>query len=181
VDLRKLSLITYKYFKKPLAFFTNLFQAVFRRHFIMQIKKILVTTDFSEVSKKALAHAVYLKNTFGAELDIAYVVFDEKSLPTSYVSQETMKEFANKLETGVQKHMNNFIADCDMLKDIEFNTVVLRGTPYAQIVDYAKKAKTDLIVIGTNGRTGIKHMLLGSTAEKVIARAPCAVYCIRPS
>jgi nucleotide-binding universal stress UspA family protein len=63
------------------------------------------------------------------------------------------------------------------VKDVE--TMVVRGVPFAEIIKTAKNKNADLIVIGTHGRTGIDHMLFGSTAEKVVRKAPCPVLTVR--
>jgi nucleotide-binding universal stress UspA family protein len=63
------------------------------------------------------------------------------------------------------------------VKDVE--KIVERGVPFVEIIRTAKEKKADLIVIGTHGRTGIDHMLFGSTAEKVVRKAPCPVLTVR--
>ncbi|MDR2401171.1 MAG: universal stress protein [Deferribacteraceae bacterium] len=145
----------------------------------MLIKKILFPTDFSEVSRRALEYAVYLKTTFEAELEIAHVIFDETYLVTSYVPQGTLQGFFGELESGAQQHLDNFLKECDVLKGLKYTTKLLKGSPYAEIIRWAKETEADLIVIGTHGRTGLDHVLFGSTAEKVIGRASCPVLTIK--
>ena len=147
----------------------------------MKIKKILFPTDFSEVSHKTLEQAVYLAKTFNAELDIVYVVFGKMQLASTYVLQDTLNEFTKELESGVHKHMEEFTSECTFLKEVNFTTKILTGSPHVEIVDYAEKTKVDLIVMSTHGYTGLKHMVLGSTAEKVIARVHCPVFIVKTS
>ena len=145
----------------------------------MKINKILVSTDFSEPSRRAIEYAVSLQEVFKAKLEIVHVIFDETYLITSYVPQGTLQGFLGELETGASQHLDDFIASCEVLKGAEFTKKLLKGTPYSEITDWATKSGTDLIVIGTHGRTGLDHMLFGSTAEKVIGRASCPVLTVK--
>ena len=145
----------------------------------MNINKILVSTDFSEPSRRAIEYAVSLQGVFKARLEIVHVIFDETYLITSYVPQGTLQGFLGELEAGASQHLDDFIASCEVLKGVEFTKKLLKGTPYSEITDWAAKSGTDLIVIGTHGRTGLDHMLFGSTAEKVIGRASCPVLTVK--
>jgi nucleotide-binding universal stress UspA family protein len=144
----------------------------------MQISKILFPTDFSDVSKRALSYAVFLQRMFNAQLEIAHVIFDETYLVTSYVPQGTLQGFFSELEQGAEQHLTEFLAECEVLKGVAYNIKLLKGSPYAEIIRWAKESNADIIVIGTHGRTGLDHVLFGSTAEKVIGRAPCPVLTI---
>ena len=145
----------------------------------MNINKILVSTDFSEPSRRAIEYAVSLQGVFKARLEIVHVIFDGTYLITSYVPQGTLQGFLGELEAGASQHLDDFIASCEVLKGVEFTKKLLKGTPYSEITDWAAKSGTDLIVIGTHGRTGLDHMLFGSTAEKVIGRAACPVLTVK--
>ena len=146
----------------------------------MKVKKILFPTDFSDASRNALEYAVYMQKVFDAELEIAHVIFDETYLITMYVPQGALQGFLGELEAGAQQCLDEFVKSCVLLKDVKFTTKLLKGTPYAEIVKWAKEADFDLIVIGTHGRTGLEHVLFGSTAEKVIGRAHCPVMTVKP-
>ena len=146
----------------------------------MEVKKILFPTDFSDASKNALEYAVYMQKVFKAELEIVHVIFDETYLITMYVPQGTLQGFLGELEAGAQQHLDDFVKSCDLLQNVKFTTKLLKGTPYAEIVKWAKEGNFDLIVLGTHGRTGLEHVLFGSTAEKVIGRASCPVMTVKP-
>ena len=146
----------------------------------MEVKKIIFPTDFSEASYNALEYAVYMSKMFNAELELVHVVFDETYLVTMYVPQGTLQGFLGELENGAQQHMDEFLQNCDILKDVKYTTHLLKGTPYSEIIKYADESGADLIVIGTHGRTGIEHVLFGSTAEKIISRANCPVLTVKP-
>ena len=147
----------------------------------MDVKKIIFPTDFSDASRNALEYAVYMQKMFNAELEICHVVFDETYLVTMYVPQGTLQGFLGELESGAQQHLDEFISKCDILKGVPFKTKLLKGTPYSEIIKHAEEVKADMIVIGTHGRTGIEHVLFGSTAEKVISRATCPVLTVKPA
>jgi universal stress protein A len=148
----------------------------------LQLKKLLVPTDFSENSKKALVYAVRLAQRNNSSL-ILFHVFEPpefvRQLPQDYSgsNEETRKQFdtamrrsAERLETlsGAAKGSN-----------IKIETSQRLGTPYEEIVKIAKEREVDLIVIATHGYTGLKHFLLGSTAERVVRLAPCPVLVVR--
>jgi len=147
---------------------------------MVSIKKILVPIDFSSTSKKAVLYGASLAKTYCAELTITVVVddriFQDGLFDSSFIEQEALdirnKAFAERLEE-VKKDVLGGEAS------ITVKTKMSYGVAFAEIVHYAKEDKTDLIVMGTHGTTGIAHMLIGSTTEKVVRKAPCPVMVIR--
>lgn len=146
---------------------------------MLEIKKILVPVDFSEPSRRAIEYAVAMKKVFNATLEIVHVIFDETYLVTSYVPHGTLQGFLGELETGAKQHLDEFVESCELLKGLEFSLKLLKGTPYSEITEWAESIGADMIVIGTHGRTGLDHVLFGSTAEKVIGRAHCPVLTVK--
>jgi len=147
---------------------------------MIKIKKILYPTDFSEPSKVALEYAAELAKQFGAELEILHVMFDETQVVSFYLPQVTMQSLSTDIETGSSKQLDEFISNQTVLQGINYTTKLIKGTPFIEINKYAKETGADMIVIGTHGRTGLDHVLFGSTAEKVVRKAPCPVFTIRP-
>jgi nucleotide-binding universal stress UspA family protein len=147
---------------------------------MIQIKKILYPTDFSEPSKVALEYAAELAKQFGAELEILHVMFDETQVVSFYLPQVTMQSLSTDIETGSSKQLDEFIKNQTVLQGINYKTKLIKGTPFIEINKYAKETGADMIVIGTHGRTGLDHVLFGSTAEKVVRKAPCPVFTVRP-
>jgi nucleotide-binding universal stress UspA family protein len=147
---------------------------------MIKIKKILYPTDFSEPSKVALEYAAELAKQFGAELEILHVMFDETQVVSFYLPQVTMQSLSTDIETGSSKQLDEFIKNQTVLQGINYTTKLIKGTPFIEINKYAKETGADMIVIGTHGRTGLDHVLFGSTAEKVVRKAPCPVFTIRP-
>lgn len=139
-------------------------------------KKILVAVDFSEPSKKALQHAVSLANLYGAELCLAHVVE-----PASFMHDmsNVMVSKSNKEIAAEARASLLTCADANVPSSVPVRTEVRVGKPFNEISELAQKLKADLIVIATHGYTGLKHVMLGSTAERVVRHAPCPVLVVR--
>lgn len=140
-------------------------------------KRILFATDFSETSSYAVAHALLMAKTFGAQLHVLHVLESEipammdgaAYLPPNYF-EEIEKQAAEKLEEVISRN------DRDQLT---VTLVMRRGAAFLEIIRYARDQKMDLIVLGTHGRGALAHVLLGNVAEKVVRKAPCPVLTIR--
>lgn len=140
-----------------------------------RIREILVPIDFSEHSTIVLRYALELAEQFGAAITLINVI--EPPL----VNPETIYYTANS-DQIIQTAENMLVQLCRREKQkqpLMRQTVVRSGTPCEKIVETARIKKVDLIIIGTHGRTGLAHILLGSTAEKVIRHAPCPVLVVR--
>lgn len=146
----------------------------------MPIKKILFPTDYSETSLEALGHAKALAAVFDAELLCIHVV-DEAYQYWSSMGPESipvgppMEELLALGKSRMEKFRATHLAD---LKKPVTSAVVL-GRPFMEIIKYAREHGVDLIVMGTHGRGALAHVLLGSTTEKVVRKAPCAVLTVR--
>lgn len=147
---------------------------------MVTVKKILFPTDFSEASHFALSYATQLAKMYSAEIEIVHIMFDEANIVSFYLPQMTMQNISDEFEEGATKQFDEFIESAEDLKDIKYSRKILKGTPYNEIVKEAEVGEFDLIVIGTHGRTGLEHVLFGSTAEKVVRKAPCPVLTVRP-
>lgn len=142
------------------------------------LKKILVPVDFSEHSKKALRYALSFARQFNAHLELIYVVE-----PTIYPSdfgfgQVGFPDVEKELHEKASQELRALIA-ADVPTHVRTTSVVSTGIPFVEITTYAKAENIDLIIIATHGRTGVEHILFGSTAEKIIRKAPCPVLVIR--
>lgn len=144
------------------------------------ITNILVPVDFSPQAEYAFTYATRLAERFGAKLALLYVVDD------SFVTGGWSSEI---YVPNVPELMENLIADADRrlatLKasaaalGLTAETAVIRGRPAHAIVAHAKNGGFDLIVMGTHGRTGVSHVVMGSVAERVLRKAPCPVLTVR--
>ena len=138
---------------------------------MLSYKTILVPTDFSDFSQEALRYALRFAEIYGASLHLVHVVASTFSLDDAQAIQiEKLQDLSKRL--------------ADMLPDeehkLEIHRQVLEGSVSSEIVGYADEHDADLIVMGTHGRTGVTHLLLGSVAEKVIRNATCPELVVRP-
>ena len=142
-------------------------------------KRILVPVDFSETSKRALSYAQGFANQFGASLTLVHVV-EPFWYPHDW---DYVPGLEGKLGTDARKSEARKELSA-VAKDVVQPTVpvtphVRSGTPWNEIVIAAKEHSADLIIIGTHGRTGLKHVVMGSTAERVVRHAGCPVLVVR--
>lgn len=144
----------------------------------MKIERILFPTDFSEGSSHALSFAVDMAKQHNAKLYILHIIYDIKRATGLNVPHISSDEFEKDLNDWALKEMNKAcVEEIRSLSNVE--KVVLQGIPYEEIIDYAGKEKIDMIVIGTYGRSGLERFIFGSTAERVVRKAPCAVLTVR--
>jgi nucleotide-binding universal stress UspA family protein len=146
------------------------------------LKQILYPTDFSELSLKALRYAVSFARAYQARLHCIHVIdeayaywggLSPESVPVVPPVEEMGRIGRQQLDTFAAAHL----ADVKPPAAVD----VLYGRPFVEITQYAREHKIDLIVIATHGRSGLSHALLGSTAEKVVRKAPCPVLTVRDS
>ena len=143
------------------------------------IKKILCPTDLSDECRPALAIACDWSKRFGAELHLIHVVAG-LSNPYPYLGSPFNE--AMSWETMIRQKAHTALDTWPLPDGFETLNVVrvLRsGSPIAHILQYAQETGIDLIVMGTHGRSGFSHLLLGSVAENVVRCAPCSVLTVR--
>jgi nucleotide-binding universal stress UspA family protein len=148
---------------------------------MIRLKQILVPTDFSEPSEAALNYGRALARAFGAHLRILNVVDKLTATvvaPEGYIVGNLM-EMQCDVEEAARNQLDALINDEDR-RDLDAKPVLLTSsTPALAIVNHAKEADIDLIVMGTHGRGGFGHLLMGGVAEKVVRLAPCPVLTVR--
>ena len=144
----------------------------------LTIKKILVPIDFSDNSKNSLKYSVYMAKQFNAQLTLVYVVEPVIYPPDFSMGQvvfpATDHDMYNRANDELAK-----LAESEVPPEIKVDTVIKTGKPFIEIIETAKEADSDLIIIGSHGHTGVEHILFGSTAEKVVRKAPCPVLTLR--
>lgn len=149
---------------------------------VLRPKRILWPTDFSDLSLQAARYARGLCETFGAELHIVHAVLPPVAtdvavampaeVPVTYADQELLEVSRRQISELVQRH---FPRPESVVIDAFF------GNPWSAICHYAERAEINLIVVSTHGRTGLKHVLIGSTAERIVQHAPCPVLVVKSS
>ncbi len=142
----------------------------------MKISKILVPLDFSEFGKEALEIAQHWAENFKATLHLLHVIdihdlysLDPQNMQSSVILENTLREHAAK---ELQKYSQSLKVPCE--------TEIRLGSPIEEISDCVQEKNIDLILIPTHGRSGLKHVLLGSTAEKVVRHSSCPVLTFKP-
>ncbi len=139
---------------------------------------ILVAIDFSDSSDNAFQHALSIARKYSAKLIVLHVINEPVDLRGFYVPHISFEKLEEEIEEGAKKMMDTFCAQ--HLNDYaDYESVIVSGLPYEQVIDTAREKNADLIVMGTHGRTGLDHVLFGSTAAKVVRKSPIPVLTIR--
>jgi nucleotide-binding universal stress UspA family protein len=144
----------------------------------IDIGKILCPVDFSEGSEHAMRYATAFASAYEADLVLLHVVelpflpsYSTAGVPDlSLPVEQIQEECENRLEDMVEEQKK-------IHPQVEGRVVV--GAPFVEIIREAREGNFDLVVVGTHGRTGLKHMLIGSVAEKVVRKAPCPVLTVK--
>jgi nucleotide-binding universal stress UspA family protein len=140
----------------------------------LALKQILVPIDFSSTSRKALRYAVPIAKEFGAKLTLLHVI----ELP-SYTGEPAYVGLdLTVTRRDLEKRMKDLAARI-LPPEIRASTLVELGVGFETITTAAKELSADLIVITTHGFTGLKHVLMGSTAERVVRHSKCPVLVVR--
>jgi nucleotide-binding universal stress UspA family protein len=146
---------------------------------MIDLKRILVPTDFSKFSQNALTYAVAFAEKFGAELYLLNVVQDlALFLPDAVTAGPPLVPPLDQITTAVHEALDRLVT-ASHLEHLKVQREVREGAPFSEIVRYAREQDIDLIVMGTHGRGGLAHVLLGSVSEKVVRKAPCPVLTVR--
>lgn len=144
------------------------------------LNTILVAIDFSDSSDKAFRTALFMASQFNAKLILVHVINEPIDLRGFYVPHITFDKLEEEITVGAEKLMEQFCRQ-HMGDFKNYDSLILPGVPYQQIIDAAEEHKADMIVLGTHGRTGLDHVLFGSTAEKVVRKSPLPVLTVRLS
>ena len=141
-------------------------------------KKILCPLDFSEFTDEIVNYAVNIAGKFGAVLHFLHVIpnLNYYTPYESFLTPENLIALENNIEAEVGRDFDKIMKKID----IPAKKIIKSGAPFVEIIDYVKAESIDLVVMGTHGRSGIEHILIGSVAEKVVRKSPCPVLTIRP-
>jgi universal stress protein A len=145
--------------------------------------RILVTTDFSDSGDHAIGHAFRMAADHGAEVILCHVVetvIAPNPLYAHYFPADLLNpEIRARAEQDAHAALNERVPRDEALARVPHTTLVAHGMPADEIVRTAKEKGADLIVIATHGHTGLKHLFMGSTAERVVRHVHCAVLVVR--
>jgi nucleotide-binding universal stress UspA family protein len=142
-------------------------------------KRICCPVDFSDASRAAMEVAADLARRFGAELVLfhAYPVPGYTFPDGSVVASPKMLQ---DLADGAERHLESWRLEAEPIAARPVRIVKVAGEPASEIVAFARDERIDLLVLGTHGRSGLEHALMGSIAERVVRRARCPVLTVRP-
>jgi len=135
-------------------------------------RRILVATDFSAGSDEALTQAFTLAKQSHAELELVYVL--EAAVDVFLSGLTAFDSEQVEIHARIEKELANRAARARE-QGIACRTLALEGTPSAEVTRRARDIGAELVVVGTHGRTGLPHILLGSVAEKIVRRSTCPV------
>lgn len=158
----------------------------------IEIRKILCPVDFSETSAHATRYGVALADTFAAELVLLHVEEVPDLALADYYAMSAdgfglvaspaargLAEQTDREKNALQGDLDKAVAALGKDHRCRISTRLRRGKGFLEIILAAKEENVDMIVIGTHGRTGLAHVLMGSTAEKVVRMAPCPVLTVK--
>lgn len=143
---------------------------------MIQIKRILVPTDFSDPGRAALKYAVAFADQFGAAVDLLHVI--EPVPPGALLSHISIDQLRSNARKEAERRLEELH---DEWQDYAFpvRRTVLEGHAFVEIVRFAREQDVDLIIMGTHGRGAVAHLLLGSVAETTVRKAECPVLTVR--
>lgn len=142
------------------------------------IKKVLVPIDFSDYSKNSLRYSINFIRCFKAELILIYVVEPVIYPPDFSMGQIAVPAVDVEVDKRASEELKK-LAKTEVPPDMKVRTIIKTGKPFVEIVETAAEEDIDLIIIASHGRSGMEHILFGSTADKVIRKAPCPVLTLR--
>ena len=141
------------------------------------IKKIFCPVDFSEASKRALINALHLSRTFGGHLTVLTVF---EPLLSSFFGPERTPGVSRErdLVKRQQYQYDRFLRGFES-ESLTWTKIIRRGEPYEEILKAVREGQPDLLVMGSQGRTGLSRLLMGSTTERVVREMPCSVITLK--
>jgi nucleotide-binding universal stress UspA family protein len=141
---------------------------------------ILCPVDFSDTGRKAFYTAVGYAVAHGAKLTILHV--REGAPPTSFDAVESEEGTLSRLEAGLVRRLDELQEEGKVTREQRDRMFleIRGGKPFMEILKFVINERVDLVVMGTHGHTGFKHLFMGSQAERVVRRAPCSVLTVKP-
>jgi len=147
----------------------------------LQLRKILLPTDFSDCANYALPYAATIARATGAAIVCVHVV--EPIVPavgySGLAEPMPIADISEQLEDSAERELPQ-LAECEDFNGLEVEEVIVHGDAAAEIVRVAGEREVDLIVISSHGRTGLGLIIFGSTAEAVVRHASCPVLVVKP-
>jgi nucleotide-binding universal stress UspA family protein len=146
---------------------------------MIQLRRILLPTDFSDSAAEALKYACALAEQFEAELHLLHVLETHVSTAPQFGMGLALSTRIQESQQAAEKALKELV-DTDWAAGRQIVRTTSEGPPFVGIIHYARENDIDIIVLGTHGRSGLPHILMGSVAERVVRKAPCPVLTVRP-
>jgi nucleotide-binding universal stress UspA family protein len=143
---------------------------------MIKLEKILFPTDFSEASQNAKRYAISFAKAFGASL---YLLTVNQVINMAFLDPLIIHDLDANREAAVQENLEQLREEIAQ-QGVEVIAEVRKGSSSLEIISFAQEMEIDLIIMGTHGWSGLDHVLMGSTAEVVVRKAPCPVLTVRP-
>ena len=145
---------------------------------------LLVAVDFSRYSEQALCFAGRLAQKLKAQLLVLHVIHDPAEAPRFYAQKGKKKKFLKSMEDAAEEMMEEFLLKMrqshpDIVPIKKAKTLLVVGTPVTRIVEVAEKKQVDMIIMGSHGRTGLAHLLVGSKVQRVVQLSPIPVTVVK--
>jgi len=145
---------------------------------------LLVAVDFSPYSEQALCFAGQLAEKLKAQLLVLHVIHDPAEAPGFYAQKGKKKKFLRSMEEAAEEMMKEFLlkmrqAYPDQVPIKKAKPLLVVGTPVTRIVEVAKKEQVGMIIMGSHGRTGLAHLLVGSKVQGVVQLSPIPVTVVK--
>ena len=144
---------------------------------MVQLKKIVFCTDFSENANEAFELAFDLTQKYGAQILLVHVVpplVFPSPVMEEFIAEQANYQFIDQvIQRSLEQMESTYVSRMGGYENVQVQ--VLSGHPASEILHFIEQEKVDLVVMGTHGFTGLAHFFLGSTAEKVVRRAGCSV------
>lgn len=145
---------------------------------MIELKKILIATDFSDHARVAFRHALGIAQAFHSELILLHVLeLNDMLSQLPPIGENYFSPALTQAQEDHAKHLGEeWLKECG---DVKARFLTRQGSPFLEILGTAREEDVDLLVVGTHGRGMIAHMLMGSVAEKIVRKASCPVLTVR--
>lgn len=149
----------------------------------MNIRRILVPVDYSAHSRIALQYAAALAERLGAALEVVHVWDRPSYVPEGLTvgPPGQSKSLADLIRDNADQEMGTFLAASSLPAGVQIERQLIGGEPAKAIIHHVETTRPDLVVLGSHGRTGVQHLLLGSVAEKIVRASVAPVLTVPPT
>lgn len=145
---------------------------------VLEIRRILYATDFSRHGTHGFRYAITLSKHFKAKMIILHAISLPPTIPADPTGGVALTDYFEELEEESKARLKEMLHQAES-NGVEAETLLVDGAAHKAVLQEAKRLGVDLIVVGTHGRTGVEHLLLGSTAEKIVRQSPIPVLVVR--